>query len=84
VNVRYDRLFWVLIAVILLSGATFLQKAFRQVVGSLTDMVHGLNRMVFSGPYTDVYRIGVLCVFLIALVGVVKAIAHRPVRSDDD
>lgn len=83
--VRYDRLFWLILVILLVTQLPNLGPALSRMINSAADTTEDIGHMVThdsSGQEPrDPYRAAVLCAVLIAFVGVVKLWSSAMVRS---
>ena len=81
-SVRYDRLFWTLVIILVLGGYAFLRDSVRQIIADLVTGMHHVTNSVAFEPKDDVGKVALLCVFLITLVAVIKLMTRN--RGDQD
>ncbi len=74
---RYDRLFWGLLALLVLASYPFLRDAVRAIIADAVSLVHGVTNAVAYEPETEAERLGLAAMVLIAFLGLLRLLLRR-------
>jgi len=73
---RYDRLFYVLLVILLVGGYSVIRDSVRQIVADVAGVVHSAAVALAYQPEDNVGKLAVLAMFLIVVVAALKLLTR--------